>query len=223
MTNQTLLASFAPPIRHPARYSAALLPVMAQYLKPGMRVLDPFGGVGTIHRMAYTGATFFTGEIEYRVCEHSAGSRRVCADAQSMPFASETFDAICTSPTYGNRMADTYVDESERNTYTAAFGFALHPANAGAMQWGKAYRELHRLVYAEARRVLKSGGVIIVNVSDHIRDGKQIPVATWHNITLRELDFEIVATHSIHTPRNRKGQNGAARVGVEYVFAFIKP
>ena len=43
-----MLPTFAEPIRHPARYSDALLPVMAPYLANGMLVLDPFGGVGGI-------------------------------------------------------------------------------------------------------------------------------------------------------------------------------
>ena len=217
-----MLPTFAEPIRHPARYSDALLPVMAQYLANGMLVLNPFGGVGGINRMAYTGAHFVTVEIEERVCVHSAGSRRVCADAQALPFASETFDAICTSPTYGNRMADTYVDESERNTYTAAFGFELHPHNSGRMQWGHAYRTLHQIIYAECYRTLKKGARLIVNISDHIRDGKQLPVAAWHYLALDELGFYPMHTHDVPTPRNRKGQNGAARVEVEHVFVFEK-
>ena len=177
MIQAPTLPGFAKPIRHPARYSDALLPVMAQYLKAGMLVLDPFGGVGGVNRMAYTGARFVTGEIEILVCEHSAGLRRTCADAQALPFAGESFDAVCTSPTYGNRMADTYVDDSERNTYTAAFGFDLHPQNSGAMQWGSEYRALHARAYAECWRVLKPGGLLIVNVSDHIRDRKVVRVS----------------------------------------------
>lgn len=217
-----MLPTFAPPIRHPAKYSDALLPIMAQYLAPGMLVLDPFGGVGGVNRMAYTGAHFVTVEIEYRVCEHSAGSRRVCADAQTLPFASETFDAICTSPTYGNRMADTYTDDSERNTYTAGFGFTLHPCNSGAMQWGDAYRNVHERAYYESLRVIKPGGLMICNISDHIRDGKTVRVSQWHFAMLRAIGMKHIVTHNIATPRNRKGQNGAARVEVEHIFVFEK-
>jgi DNA modification methylase len=221
-TQQPTLAHFATPIRHPARYSDALLPVMAQYLTPGMRVLDPFAGVGTIQRLSFTGAKFFTGEIEYRVCEHSAGTRRVCADAQLLPFASESVDAVMTSPTYGNRMADTFVDGSERNTYTAAFGFSLHENNAGAMQWGLRYQWLHEGAYKQCYRVLKQNGLMVVNVSDHIRDGERVYVARWHYATLSKIGFDHIVTHEIKTPRNRKGQNGNARVESEYIFVFRK-
>ena len=222
VTSQPTLELFAPPIRHPARYSPDLLRVMSRYLTPGMRVLDPFGGVGTINRLAFTGAKFFTGEIEYRVCEHSAGTRRVCADAQMLPFASESFDAVFTSPTYGNRMADTYTDESNRNTYTAAFGFDLHANNTGAMQWGLQYRWIHDGTYKQCYRVLKQNGLMVVNVSDHIRDGERVNVARWHLATLHEIGFDHITTHDISTPRNRKGQNGNARVECEYIFVFRK-
>jgi len=222
MTNAPTLPTFDAPLRHPARYSDALLPVMAQYLRPGMRVLDPFGGVGTINRLAYTGAKFYTGEIEYSVCAQSAGTRRACADAQMLPFASESFDAICTSPTYGNRMADKFTDDSWRNTYTASFGFTLHKDNSGAMQWGVPYQWLHQCAYKQCMRVLKPGGLMLVNVSDHIRDGERVHVAKWHFDTLRAIGFQHLTTHEIKTPRNRMGQNGAARVECEYIFVMQK-
>ena len=41
------LPHFAAPIRHPARYSDAILQTMARYLRAGWLVLDPFAGAGT--------------------------------------------------------------------------------------------------------------------------------------------------------------------------------
>lgn len=237
MIAQTL-PTFATPIKHPARYTPSLLHVIARYLKPGMRVLDPFGGVGTLNKLSYTGAQIFTGELEARVCEHSAGTRKVCADAQLLPFANSSFDAIVTSPTYGNRMADITLDlpssqklycadESKqkwkRNTYSSSFGFELHPENTAGMQWGVEYRNIHSKAYAEAMRLLKPHGLMIVNISDHIRSFKRVYVSKWHYQTLCGLGFEYRHLHAVKTPRLAFGANSELRTACEYIFVFQKP
>ena len=67
-------------------------------------------------------------------------------DAEFLPYKDDFFEAICTSPTYGNRMADHFEakDGSKRNTYRYAIGRALDEENTGKMQWGKKYREKTR-------------------------------------------------------------------------------
>mgnify|MGYP000212145934 CR=1 FL=1 len=222
MLTATPLPTFTKPARHPARYSVALLPVMAQYLQPHWRVLDPFGGVGGLAKLAHTGTRIVIGELEFPIIQQAAGKRRVNANAVALPFADDSFDAIATSPTYGNRMADTYTDDSRRNTYTAAFGFALHPQNSGAIQWGPRYRILHRTAWDEAARVLKPRGLFVLNISNHIRDGREINVAAWHCETLKSLGLHLQTTHTIPTPRNRYGANGEKRAPCEYIFVFQK-
>jgi len=222
MLDQITLPQFAKPIRHPARFSAALLPTMARYLRAGWLVLDPFAGVGGLARLGYTGARFVLNEIEWNVIANAQGKSRVAGNALTLPFASATFDAVVTSPTYGNRMADHHRarDASRRNTYYHAFGSALHADNTGAMQWGEAYRERHARAWSEAARVLKRGGLFVLNVSDHIRDGRRVYVSKWHLDTLRGMGLMLRACHAIKTPRNRYGANGQARCECEYVFVF---
>jgi hypothetical protein len=65
-------------------------------------------------------------------------------------FDDATFDAICTSPTCGNRMADHHEarDISPRHTYRHVLGRPRTPGNSGALQWGdgiagEEYRALH--------------------------------------------------------------------------------
>lgn len=219
------LPTFATPLKHPARYTPALLHVIAQYLKPGMLVLDPFGGVGTLNKLAYTGAKIFTGELEFKVCEHSAGLRRVCADAQNLPYTTASLDAIVTSPTYGNRMADdpsNWSPDWQWNTYTSGFGFKLHPSNSGALNWGKKYRGLHAAAYLECWRVLKPSGLMIVNISDHIRDHERVYVSKWTFDTLVDLGFQYRKCHAVKTPRMTFGANHTARTACEYIFVFEK-
>jgi hypothetical protein len=50
-------------------------------------------------------------------------------------------------------------------------GRPLTPGNSGALQWGEEYRALHVAVWTECRRVLKPGGIFVLNVKDHIRGG----------------------------------------------------
>jgi tRNA G10 N-methylase Trm11 len=183
MLDQATLPIFAQPIRHPARFSAALLPIMARYLGAGWLVLDPFAGLGGLARLGVTGARFVLNEIEWNVIANAQGKRRVAGNALTLPFAAETFDAVVTSPTYGNRMADHHRarDASRRNTYFHAFGGALHCDNTGLLQFGAAYCERHARAWSEAARVLKRGGLLVLNVSDHIRDGRRVYVSKWHH------------------------------------------
>src|SRR5581483_8994857 len=188
-TNQATLPQFRAPIRHPARFSDALLPIMARYLRAGWLVLDPFAGVGGLARLGLTGARFVLHEIEWNVITQGQGKCRVAGNALNLPFAAETFDAVVTSPTYGNRMADHHRarDASRRNTYFHAFGGALRCENTGLLQFGAAYCERHAQAWRETARVLKRGGLFLLNVSDHIRDGRRVYVSKWHLETVRGM------------------------------------
>jgi DNA modification methylase len=140
------------------------------------------------------------------------------------------FDAICTSPTYGNRMADHHEarDGSPRHTDRHTLGRPLTPGNSGAMRWGagstgEEYRALHVAVWTECRRVLKPGGIFVLNVKDHIRKGVLQPVTNWHAVTLLMLGF--VCTRRVHVPclGQRHGANGHLRVDYESVLLFRVP
>lgn len=125
---------------------------------------------------------------------------------------------------YGNRMADHHNarDGSKRNTYKHALGRDLHTENTGAMQWGEAYRDKHRRVWTECRRLLKPGGRFVLNISDHIRGGKVMPVTDWHIRTLEGLGYTVQEHRQVKTPRQRHGANGHLRVDNEWVCVFEK-
>lgn len=224
MLDQVTLPYFGTPIRHPARYSDAILQTMARYLRAGWLVLDPFAGVGGLVRLGFTGARIVLNEIEGNVIAQAQGKCRVMGNALALPFAAGTFDAVVTSPTYGNRMADHHRarDASRRNTYYHAFGGALHCDNTGLLQFGAAYRERHAQAWGEVTRVLKRGGLFLLNVSDHIRDGRRVYVSKWHLDTLRGMGLTFQVCHPVKTPRLRCGANWQARCAVEYVFVLAK-
>lgn len=209
-------------IRHPAKYSDELMPTLQRLLVGYKRVLDPFAGTGKLRQIC-PDATLLEIEPEW-----AAINGAIVGDVLDMPSDwTGSFDAICTSPCYGNRMADSFIDHQvdkkyRRNTYTHALGRKLHPNNSGQLQWGNKYKEFHVRAWAECHRVLKEDGVLILNISDHIRNGEVQNVTDWHIETLCSLGFEVVEHIRIKTPRLRYGKNYESRVDGESIIVFKK-
>jgi DNA modification methylase len=208
-------------MKHPAKYSDVLMPIFDVLLPKNGEILDCFAGTGKLKQIR-PNCTLL--EIEPEWAEMCGA---IVGDATQMPFADCTFDAICTSPTYGNRMADSFIDHKPekkyvRNTYTHCLGRKLAQNNTGGMQWGPAYKTLHIKAWNECWRVLKSGGMLVLNISDHIRAGKVVPVSNWHAETLQNIGFELKNCIKVETPRNRFGANRKLRVEHEFVFVFYK-
>lgn len=210
--------------RHPARFTPAILDRLAELVPAGSLVLDPFCGTGRVHELAARcGARTIGAELEPEWAAMT--NRTAVADATALPFPAATFDVVATSPAYGNRLADHHEarDGSVRHSYRHTLGRPLHPRNAGAMQWGEPYRELHRRAWREAVRVLRPRGTFLLNVSDHVRRGAVVPVTAWHLDTLGTAGLVVVERHEISTSRLRFGANATARVGCETVAVLRKP
>ena len=207
-------------MNHPAKYSDAILPVLEKMLPADKYpiLLDPFAGTGKLHQVRPDAVLV---EIEP---EWAAEGRAIVGNALSLPFKSEAFDAICTSPCYGNRMADHHnaKDSSRRNTYTHTLGRTLHPDNSGTLQWGEKYIDFHLRAWKECIRVLKMGGLFVLNCKDHYRHGELQLVTVWHVTALIKLGALIKNHELIQVTGNRFGQNYEKRVSVEYVIEFIK-
>lgn len=208
-------------MNHPAKYSDVLLPIFKEMLCDCQSILDPFAGTGKLRRI-FPNCTLLEIEPEW-ACISGA----IVGDATRMDFSDCSFDAICTSPTYGNRMADSFIDHQEekkykRNTYMHQLGRRLSANNSGAMQWGDQYKELHRRAWRECRRVLKPGGKFLLNISNHIRKGKEMFVTEWHVEELESLGFAVVDFRQVETKRNTMGQNGNIRVKHENVVLLKK-
>lgn len=207
-------------VKHPAKYTPSVLDAIrdvvdaeaAQLGRP-LDIIDPFAGIGGIHALDGHNTTGVEIEPEWAAA-HPANRQ---GDATNLPFPAGSFDAMATSPCYGNRMADTYDgrDGSRRMTYRLSLGHDLDPSSAAGLQWGPAYRDLHRAAWLEAMRVVRPGGLLIVNVSNHIRGGDEQPVVEWHLRTLLELGAGLVEARAIGTPRYRHGANHGARVDAE--------
>lgn len=215
-------------MKHPAKFSSTILGVIIEILdeevmlqRHWLNVLDPFAGTGRVHSLL-CGETW---GVELEPEWATLHPRTLVGDALELPFREESFDAIVTSPTYGNRMADHHdaKDGSERNTYKHKLGRDLHPHNSGQFQWGQKYRGFHQAAWEEVWRTLKPGGLFVLNVSDHIRKGVVQPVAKWHRDTILEsFDCKLENEFTVNTPRNGFGQNGSVRVEHEFVYTIRK-
>jgi len=182
-------------------------------------VLDPFAGTGRIHEL---GPAWDTVGVEIEPEWAHLHPRTIVGNALALEFADATFDAICTSPTYGNRLADHHEarDGSVRRTYRHDLGRALHPENSGRMQWGESYRDFHERAWAEAVRVLRPGGLFVLNVKNHIRRGEEVDTTSFHRETLEQLGLKVVAEETVPVSGMRVGINRQARVTHESVLAF---
>jgi len=208
----------APTMRHPAKFSKPILEILEELAVKGL-VLDPFAGTGRIHRLA-SDSRFTVGvelEPEWAELDH----RTLVGNALHLPFPDDSFDAIITSPVYGNRMSDHHnaKDDSVRNTYKHTLGSDLHPDNSGQLHWGPKYREFHLRAWSEASRVLKPYGQFILNISNFIKKGEEQEVSEWHLQQLIEtFGYTLQDSRDITTERNRYGANRDLRVAVEHVF-----
>lgn len=235
------------PVKHCAKFSVPVLGeldrLLDQYGRDGY-TLDPFAGVGRVHSLN-AGHTVGV-ELEAEWACQAEGT--IIANALHLPFPNRRFRRAISSPTYANRMADCHDAQErckpckgtgmdavgddcpkcrgegrrhyKRNTYKHTLGRPLHPDNSGAMQWGDSYRELHVAAWTELRRVLEDRGYFFLNISDHIRGGKTIPVSAWHRDTLVDLGYTWLKTVRVLTPRNRQGANYEARVDGEDIHVF---
>jgi tRNA G10 N-methylase Trm11 len=214
-------------IKHPAIFSDSFIPVFADLLYGRQKVLDPFAGTGKLALIKDYGfeGKIVCNEIESEWANESTYSvdEWHIGDAANMSWArDEEFNAICTSPTYGNRMADHHnaKDASRRITYKHMLGRDLHPENTGAMQWGTSYKTKHIEAYQEMLRVLSPDGRIVINISDHIRKGKLILVSDWHTTVLKSMGLVCTGIFHFPTKRMRFGENAHLRAQEEYIIVF---
>lgn len=230
------------PANHPCPYSRELMPVLIEacqgidyplFGKP--LLLDPFAGTGRAAEIAAALDYEYVGyeiEPEFAACE----PRTICGDSSKMDrIETGSVAVICTSPAYGGRMADQYLGtpaEQElrattgklprRRSYAIALGRRLHDRNGGKYQWGAKYRELHADVLAECDRVLRPGGRMVLNVSNHHRRRQEVSVVAWFEEQMRDMGWTRRRRIPVETRRFRDGANRDARPTAEYVLVYEK-
>lgn len=242
---------------HPAKFSDGILDVAAHMLRDWFElseqsapllILDPFAGTGRIHNLAENPDWDTWGveiEPEWAALHDRTfhGSALDLSKAIQGPWDGQvgaSFDAVVTSPCYGNRMADQYLGErcpdcgclcdaediagdgggqdhrervhpcdtcgstgrqpSRRASYAISLGRPVSQGSAGSLQWGKAYKVFHRRAWAEAVRVVRPGGLIVVNMKNHPRKGRVVNAIQWHKGALLSLGCSLRYEVSVSTP-----------------------
>jgi hypothetical protein len=235
-------------LTHPAKFSKQVLNRFRELLAEHAwtsPVLDPFAGVGKLGDIFPDAIGL---EIEPRWAAMGATRMKVeVGDATAMRFPDATFGLVITSPSYGNRLADSHNAKdpckkcdgsglhegkpcrfcrgkglSHRNTYTHHLGEPLQRNNTGGMQWGSEYRRIHLAAWAETVRVMQPMAPLFLNVSDHIRAGRRMKVSAWHVRTLLGLGLSFEDVVPVATDRLREGANHDLRVDSEWVFVLRK-
>ena len=186
---------------HPATYPVAVLDAFRDLLgiHGAHTVLDPFAGVGTIHDLR---PDYETTGVELESEWASAHPDTIIGNSTNLTdFFTHRFDAVCTSPAYGNRLADQYeaFDPQARRTYAIDLGRQLTDGNSGAMHFGRgdAYERLHRQVWQQCWHVLRDDGLLLLNCKDFTRDRRVMPVTGWHVGCLADLGFQAVDLRTI--------------------------
>lgn len=208
-------------MKHPAKYTTEILYAITDILSRYNvhNVLDCFAGTGRIHSIP-----FHTIGVEIEPEWARMHPATIIANAMNLPFQSGTFDAVCTSPTYGNRMADSHNarDGSRRITYTHIIGRELHQNNSGKMQFGIQYKTLHIIVWHECFRVIRNGGIMVLNFKNHIRNGAEADVFSWHIQQLIKTGFKLREVIQIKAGGMRYGSGRVLRIPYEYIATVQK-
>ena len=190
-------------------------------------VYDPFAGtrkLALIKELGYKGKIICNDlEPEYKSLNNYPVDLWVHEDAETAIIKGK-IDAIVTSPTYGNRMADSHnaKDSSKRITYTHQLNRKLSSGNTGNMQWGNNYKEKHQRCYINFYKHLTEGGLFIINVSNHIRKGKEVDVVSFHIEAAIKAGFILTENIKMPVKRMRYGSNSKLRVDNEHIIVFKK-
>lgn len=115
---------------------------------------------------------------------------------------------------------------SWRITYAHALrrhGGEVQPGSSAVLAWGREYRAFHRRALAEMIRVVTEGGLLAVNMSNHVREGTEQLVAEWWVNEIIVAGCQLHEVRRVSTRRQRNGANRDARVDGEVIIVAHTP
>lgn len=223
-------------VAHPCPWTIEVLDEVARELNleaerlglPRLAVIDPCAGTGervfnhpTYQEHVYIGLELEESFIAAPWVQHG--------NARHIPYGAGSFDAYATSFVFPNGMCDSFIsseaDDSYRMTYSHKARknrgdrtYVLHADHAGRYSWARGskkaeqrWKELHVDFIREGIRVLKPGGLFIVEMKDHWAGDELVPVAAWLIDRFVELGCTLEGVTRIPVRGNRKGSNREIR------------
>ena len=206
--------------KHPAVMGPHILEACKSFLPfVGCRILDPFAGLGTTAKLLPEYNVVGV-EIEKEWADQCENT--ICGDSLIVVPKLEKFDAVLTSPTYGNRMADDFEasDKSKRITYRHKLGRTTSNLHYGRKN--KKYEDLHTKIWKVCVDALKDNGVFILNCKDFISSGTVMEVTQWHIDILGTYGLSMVECIRVPSKGMRFGSNSQQRIDYENVICFQK-
>lgn len=264
---KALVIADPPHKSHPAKYPTEVLVeldhvVSAEADRRGkrLRILDPMAGVGRIHRFDEAAHRVVGNELEPEWAIQGLPGLTTVRDATDLPFPADSFNVWATSPSYGNRLADSHDAKdackkcdgtgvkpetdpprrcpnckgdglSARNTYRAKLGRKPTGGSGSVLQWGPSYRRTHGAMLGEALRVTEGGGLLVVNIANHLRtvgpEGnrrqEEQRVTEWWLNEMMALGCNVVEVRAVRTRKLLQGQNYEARTDGEKILVMRTP
>jgi tRNA G10 N-methylase Trm11 len=202
-----------------------ILEICKKFLpSPGSRVLDPFAGIGTTAKLL---PDYEVVGVEIEEEWASQEKSTICGDSCIVVPTLGSFDAVLTSPAYGNRMADDFnaSNSSSRVTYRHRLGRPLSEGTTSNCHFGRKkleYEILHQKIWRVCVEALKPGGIFILNCKDFVANGQVKEVTKWHVDTLEGLNLLKVGEEQVPSRGMRFGANREKRIEFEWVVTFEK-
>ena len=219
------------PPKHFSRYHPKIIEALPSRIGHSKKILDPMAG--TLERLSILerpdmGYHLVHGvEIECKWVEGYPHPRLIQGDARKLPYENAFFDCIIVSPSYGNRDADRtgeWWDNDDRKTYAAALRANPDPASLCVPFHRTEYKLGHALAWSEAVRVLKVGGLFVINLKNTIKSGVITRMSQWHRDLLRdELGLKEIDDTAVPTRGRMSGANYDLRAeDAEKLYIYCK-
>lgn len=216
----------------PCAYSTVILEALDRLLPASGTFLDPCAGSGRCFDLERPGRTIVGTEIEPEFA--ALHPRTIVADATALPFATASFTGGYCSPSYPNRMNGDYTapgwtkDPTGRRNYSLSKRWLARDADAtlhahntaryGERRHPGTYWLIHALIWAEVARVVRPGGIFIVNCKDLPR----MEVTEPHVALLVDTGFTITHRERVHPPGYRNGAHASLRVDHEDIVVLTR-
>jgi hypothetical protein len=208
-------------VDHPAKFTSAQIEQIASAIAEefgedkGIKILDPYAGIGGVHKLQEFGHFTFGIEIE----REWPGQHRDTAVGDSHVFMAANvnrnkYDAVVTSYVFPNRMTDHHdaKDGSKRHSYKHYLGRDPAEGSSATLGWGKKWRQFHREGFRLMSRVVKKNGLIIIDSKNCYKQRELVLANEWTIRTLAKMGMPLLQVRPVFTRGLTHGQNHEDRV-----------